>query len=100
MFKMVRNIRAVEQMMDPTPYIPDVSAARAKLGRSLVSRRRILPGETITEDMLCLKSPGDGIRWRDRDKVIGSKARVMIPSDVTLQTSDVTQTEEAATNVR
>jgi len=86
--KLVKNIRCQEKMMHITEPV-DVSAARNKLGRSLVSAKPIAPGEQISEDHLILKSPGDGIRWRDRHKLIGRVARRSIPADVTLELSDV-----------
>ncbi len=98
--KFVRNIRFVdEQLYARKLVIRDYDAIetnRKRLGRSLVSARAIRPGETITEDMLCLKSPGDGIRWADRSQIVGHVARVLIPADVTIQNSDVmSKTPEA-----
>ncbi len=88
--KFVRNIRATYRATWDSPIDQtEIEANRRKLGRSLVSARAIRPGETITEDMLCLKSPGDGIRWVQRDRVVGHVARVLIPADVTIQNSDV-----------
>ena len=35
--------------------------------------------------MLCLKSPGDGILWRDRDNLLGRKAIMDIEENITLK---------------
>ena len=85
--RLVRNIRAVEAAMQTT--VPDVSEARAKLARSLVTTRPIPQGETITESHLCLKSPGTGYGWHQRDEVIGRRVKVTLPADVTIEAKDL-----------
>jgi sialic acid synthase SpsE len=92
--RLVRNIRAVDAMrVTPSTSRQALADAkqtsRAKLGRSLVSRRTIEPGETITEEMLCLKSPGDGIRWGQRAQVIDRRSAVWLQEDTTIQMSDL-----------
>lgn len=88
MERLVRNIRITEQMMrvmDPT----QIEEMRAKLGRSLVTRRPIAAGAVIAESDLCLKSPGNGIGWHERGKIVGRMARRALPADVTVYESDV-----------
>lgn len=85
--RLVRNIRAVEAAMQTT--VPDVSEARAKLSRSLVTTRPIPQGETITESHLCLKSPGTGYSWHQRGEVIGRRVKVTLPADVTIRSDDL-----------
>jgi sialic acid synthase SpsE/spore coat polysaccharide biosynthesis protein SpsF (cytidylyltransferase family) len=51
------------------------SAAQEKLERSLTSSTHIPAGTVLKEDMLTLRSPGNGIRWRDRVKILGRRAR-------------------------
>ena len=63
---------------------PATQTAKEKLARSLVSKISIKKGEILTEDMLTLKSPGTGLSWKEKDKIIGKKAIVDIESDVTL----------------
>jgi sialic acid synthase len=94
--RLVRNIRTIEYSLrlEVQPEI-DVSATRCKLGRSLVTARTIRKGETVDETMLCLKSPGDGIPWRDRERVLGKTARRTIPGDTTLEWADVMETVTA-----
>jgi sialic acid synthase SpsE len=97
MRRFVRNIRSVEKALDESEAwasSEEIEANRKKLGRSLVSRRDICAGETITEDMVCLKSPGDGVHWPERAAIVGKVARVHIPADVTLQRSDVAEVPE------
>ena len=63
-------------------------AAKAKLCRSLVSQRAIPRGTVLTEDMLCLKSPGTGLVWRERSKILGKRARRDLPADELLAADD------------
>ena len=97
MRRLVKNIRSIEAML---PYKQvDVSLAQKKLGRSLVSAMPIAPGIQISERHLVLKSPGDGIRWRDRHKIVGKVARRPIPADVTLDESDVVEPRDVDDSV-
>jgi sialic acid synthase len=88
--RVVRDIRHMEEALgDGVKRVSGVVAgARAKLCRSLVSVREIPAGTVLTEEMLCLKSPGTGLLWRDRGRVVGKTARREIPADVTLQEED------------
>jgi sialic acid synthase len=86
--KLVEYIRATELAMgDGTKeFNPAVLSAKHKLARSITSKVKIHKGQQITEEMLCLKSPGDGILWRDRALVVGKKALADIEPDVTIDT--------------
>ena len=64
---------------------PVTQAAKEKLARSLVSKIPIKKGTVLTEDMLVLKSPGTGLKWKEKDMILGKKAIVDIEADVTLQ---------------
>jgi sialic acid synthase SpsE/spore coat polysaccharide biosynthesis protein SpsF (cytidylyltransferase family) len=93
--RVVRDIRNMEMALgDGLLDVPeDVAAAKAKLARSLVSKVAIPQGTVVTEDMLCLKSPGGGILWRDRGVVVGKAAKRDIPADVTLEADDFADAE-------
>ncbi|QMU64026.1 MAG: hypothetical protein GKR88_06790 [Flavobacteriaceae bacterium] len=67
---------------------PATQQAKEKLARSLTSRVDIKKGEIVSEDKLCLKSPGTGMKWVERDKILNKKAVKDIPADVTLELSD------------
>ena len=88
---MVEGIRAIEQAMgDGAKRVPDsVTAAKAKLSRSVVSRCEIRRGTRLTEEMLCLKCAGGGLTWFDRKRLIGRTARRDIEIDETLTAADV-----------
>ena len=57
---------------------------KARIGRSLVSKSAIPAGTVLTEDMLILKSPGTGLSWNNRDKIVGRKSKSEIPAESTL----------------
>jgi len=88
--RVVRDIRNLELAMgDGVKRVPEVAAAtRAKLCRSLVSRSDIPAGTVLTEEMLCLKSPGTGLKWRERERLVGKRVLRDIPADVTLTEED------------
>lgn len=89
--QMAGDIRNVERAMgDGVKRVPaSVQTAQAKLGRSVVSRCNIPQGTQVTEDMLCLKSAGEGLSWFDRKKLIGKTARRTIGADQRLSAADV-----------
>ncbi|MCE5327995.1 MAG: N-acetylneuraminate synthase family protein [Planctomycetaceae bacterium] len=88
--RMVDYIRLCAIAMgDGKKVYDDVAeSARKKLSRSLTSKGPIAAGAVLTEEMLCLKSPGTGILWRDKGLIVGKKARKDIASDVTLSVED------------
>lgn len=88
--KMIEYIRLVEKAIgDGVKEIdPATDSARIKLARSLTSKTNIKAGTILTEEMLCLKSPGNGLLWRERDSILGKRANVDIPADSTLWTKD------------
>jgi sialic acid synthase SpsE len=88
--ELVRQVRQVEQAMGRSdkPRCPGVDKVRMRLGRSLVSRVSVPRGATLVEEMLVLKSPGNGLAWRDRHRVLGRQARRDIAPDETLRAAD------------
>ncbi len=85
--KLVDYIRATELAMgDGVKAVnPATEAAKVKLARSITSAVDIKKGTVLTEEMLCLKSPGDGLKWIDRKRLIGKTANRDIAADVTLR---------------
>jgi sialic acid synthase SpsE len=88
--RVVRDIRNMELAMgDGVKRVPDaIEGTKTKLCRSLVSRSEIPAGTPLTGEMLCLKSPGTGLKWRERGRLLGKRARRTIPADVTLAAED------------
>ena len=76
-------------MGDGVKRVPDaIQGTKTKLCRSVVSRSAIPVGTVLTEQMLCLKSPGTGLKWRERETLLGRRARRDIPADVMLAAED------------
>lgn len=67
---------------------PATQAAKEKLARSVTSKVDIKKGTVLADEHLCLKSPGTGIKWNDRELIVGKKAVTDIASDVTLRIAD------------
>lgn len=88
--RVVRDIRNVELALgDGVKRISPAAAQAARtLRRSIVSRQSIPRGTVITEEMLGLKSPGTGLKWRERGRVVGRCAALDIPADVVLREED------------
>lgn len=67
---------------------PATKTAKEKLARSITSKQFIPKGTVITEEMLCLKSPGTGLKWKHRVEILGKQAIISIPADQTLVRDD------------
>ena len=89
LYRVVRDVRNLELAMgekDLREKLDDyLIPTKNKLMRSLVSTQLIKKGQIITEKMLTLKSPGDGILWRDRNLIVGRPAKVEIDEDIQLK---------------
>ncbi len=87
-YRMIRDIRNVEKGMGMKDIIASESIkdTRTKLERSIASLRDIKKGEVIRIDDIHLLSPGDGVLWIDKDKIIGKTALVDIPKDEIIYT--------------
>jgi sialic acid synthase SpsE len=81
--RMVRDIRLMEiSLGEERIFIDEATrSAKVKLERSVASKRTIKAGEKITADDIHLLSPGDGIKWNERQLIIGKTAIVDIPQD-------------------
>ena len=69
-------------------FLDCVKGSKNKLAKSLTSLVNIKKGEVLTEDMICLKSPGHGLLWRERGIVIGKTAKSNINKDYTISIDD------------
>ena len=67
---------------------PATKEAKEKLSRSLTSSSKIKKGEFLTEDKICLKSPGTGIKWSDKEIILNKIAKIDINPNVTLRLDD------------
>ena len=71
--QMMHDIRSVEFSIGERKIVRDdsVAAAKEKLERSLAIKDSLKVGETIKQENLHMISPGNGYKWKDRDKFIG-----------------------------
>jgi 3-deoxy-D-glycero-D-galacto-nononate 9-phosphate synthase len=83
MLRMVRDIRNLEAALGKKEiFISEaVVDARVKLERSIATVRDIKKGERITEKDIHMLSPGDGLKWVEKDKIIGRVATKDIAKD-------------------
>jgi sialic acid synthase SpsE len=91
LWRMVRDIRNVEIALGGKRKVVQdgVRDFKLKLERSLASNRDIQEGETISEGDLCMLSPGNGLRWAERGKIIGKKVKHDIPRHTIILMRDV-----------
>ncbi len=80
---MVRQIRKIERAIkDDGVYLHDREVStRNKHGKSVATRVAIPANTKITEDMLCIKSPGYGIKPTLMHTVVGRVTKIAIPED-------------------
>lgn len=64
--------------------LESIKGTMVKLQRSITSAKDIKTGEILTSDMICLKSPGNGIPYKDKDLLLGKKATLNIKANTTL----------------
>lgn len=69
---------------------------KPRMQKSLVARRSIRAGDTITLDDLACKRPGSGLSASWFDRVVGKRAAVDIPKDRILTLSSVDWSESRA----
>ncbi|MFW9930755.1 MAG: N-acetylneuraminate synthase family protein [Candidatus Thorarchaeota archaeon] len=89
LYRVVRDIRNLELALGEETLREKLEdfllSTKNKLMRSLVSKQQIKKGQVITKEMLTLKSPGDGILWRDYLTIVGKKAKVDIEEDIQIK---------------
>lgn len=81
--RMVRDIRNLENSFGREDiFIADsVQTARFKLERSIATIKDLKAGHIICETDLHLLSPGDGLKWDERKKLIGKVISHDIPAN-------------------
>lgn len=81
-WRMVRDIRLLEVAMGKEEIFISSAAlgAKEKLERSIASKHAIQEGKIIEETDIHLLSPGTGLRWAERAKIVGKKALQDIPA--------------------
>jgi len=92
--KMVRDIRQTQAALgtgDEKFVSMGEIANREVLAKSLVAARRIMPGETITRDMVAVKGPGTGLSPQMLPQLLGRLAVRVIEVDEPFLPCDLEQ---------
>lgn len=81
--RMIRDIRITEMSLGKEDIFVDdcVIEAKNKLERSIATNQEIKKNQIISENMLHMLSPGDGLKWNERNLIIGKRAKIDIPKD-------------------
>jgi len=90
--KMCRDIQITDGCLTKPPikyYSLKEYELFKKLGKSLTANRDILPNQIITPDDIVLKSPGTGIIWPERDRVLYKRALRDIKQNTTIRIEDI-----------
>jgi sialic acid synthase len=90
-YRMVRDIRILDQSMgvEDIFIVPDTSAAKDKLERSIAAKLTLEKGTIITENDIHLLSPGDGFKWSERNQVIGKEVKITVPINEVIYKSNL-----------
>lgn len=90
LWRMVRDIRNIEASLGQfdKKYNPEVENTRAKLARSLAVKTPLKKGDVLKESMLCMLSPGTGLKWEQRSLILGKKALKDIPHKSLIKLED------------
>jgi sialic acid synthase len=82
-YRMIRNIRNLDLSMgeEKIEIVNSVKTARNKLERSVAANKDLKKGTLITENDIHLLSPGDGVKWVDKDQLIGKTLSIDMPKD-------------------
>ncbi len=89
LWRMTRDIRNAELAVgDGNLDISDAAlGAMKKLRRSLAVNVDLEQGDILTEENLTMLSPGTGLRWHDRNSIIGKKAKQKISQSTLVDAS-------------
>jgi 3-deoxy-D-glycero-D-galacto-nononate 9-phosphate synthase len=81
--RMMRDLRVFEMSLGKEEIFiePSVASAKVKLERSIATNKALKKGNIITESDIHLLSPGDGLKWAEKNQVVGKKAHTDIPAN-------------------
>lgn len=89
--RMVRDIRLLEKSFGRKDIFIDsnVISAKNKLERSIATNKLIKKDSVITEEDIHLLSPGDGCKWRQKEMIIGKRAKIDIGKNEIIYLKDI-----------
>jgi sialic acid synthase SpsE len=81
--RMIRDIRNLDMSLgeEKIEIVNSVESARNKLERSIATNKDLKKGVLITENDIHLLSPGDGVKWIDKDQLVGKTLSLNLPKD-------------------
>lgn len=93
--RMTRDIRLFERSLGRYGIFvsPESEKARRKLERSVATKRSIEKGSKITEEDIWMLSPGSGLRWSERNEIVGKTAACDIPENEIILKGMVTKND-------
>lgn len=97
--ELTSGIRDIEQAIGntaPRTISQGELLNRSSLGKSLVARYDIAPGTVITDAMLDVRSPGQGLQPNSRKHVVGRRAKTEIRAGHFIFENDVDHNQPAA----
>lgn len=82
-YRMVRDIRNLDMSLgeEKIEIVESVESARNKLERSIATNKNLKKGTIITEADIHLLSPGNGVKWVDKNEIIGKELKSDIQKD-------------------
>lgn len=82
-YRMMRDIRNLDKSIGVEDIFvePSVQLAKDKLERSIATNKDLLKGDVIREEDMHMLSPGDGLKWTEREKIIGKTVKVNISAN-------------------
>lgn len=91
--RLIADVRRVERMIGHGDKIPTEAEQDGMVWatKSVVSRRDLAAGETLTADDVTTKRPGTGIPAREFDSVLGRRLKRAVKADTVLQADDLVE---------
>lgn len=81
--RMVRDIRNLEISKGTKELFicDDVKVAKEKLERSIATISSLKKGHIITDNDIHLLSPGNGLKWKEKEIILGKKLSIDLPAN-------------------
>lgn len=90
-YRMMRDIRNLDLSFGVEDIFIEesVALAKEKLERSIATNKNISAGRIITEEDIHLLSPGDGLKWVQKNLIVGKKVINAISKDEIIYPSNI-----------
>ena len=90
--RLIRDIRILEKSFGENSIFiaKDIEESRIKLERSIASNKILNKGATITNNDIHLLSPGNGVKWNNKDLIVGKKVLNEISANEIIYLDNIT----------